>query len=73
VNGTLYSAEVVRKLRAERDAAVADKDGFITTANRFQEQFEAMASEIVRRRGEWAQLVLVGYIVHMLRPAEEGG
>ena len=73
MNGTLYSAEVVRKLRAERDAAVADKDGFITTANRFQEQFEAMASEIVRRRGEWAQLVMVGYIVHMLRPAEEGG
>ena len=73
MNDTLYSAEVVRKLRAERDAAIADKAGFITTANRFQEQFEAMASEIVRRRGEWAQLVLVGYIVHMLRPAEEGG
>ena len=39
---TLYSAEVVRKLRAERDAAISDKQGFITTANRYQEQYEAM-------------------------------
>ena len=57
MNGTLYSAEVVRKLRAERDAAVADKAGFITTANRFQEQYEAMYHEIDLLRAENRELL----------------
>ena len=57
MNGTLYSAEEVRKLRAERDAAVADKDGAFTVANRYQAQYEAMYHEIDLLRAENRELL----------------